>query len=348
MINFTCDYLQNYLHLASDEKYDRSYIYDAVSYWCEHHDPDLNEDDKTNIENFVKDCIHLNDIVPELFICSDNDNKNIKEKVLKVSKLCPGFGLYVFKNLKDMFWYRNNMTNNYTKFLLCNFLKAEQCGFADSDFYILEKLTNVNSAVVMANALFEHISTKNAEWLMKQDEKTYFRHEIDITIQAIAKSELTYSKAFILSILFEKASEEFDFRGEFNLSLRFVRCQFLEIAAILEQYVKEEAYNRFYKMLENKKEDITLDDIDYIKRLNYEIFSKKDPYYRKDNVIKNEKAAFEFTGVKKTNSVRGCINVYIQKKFISYLNYAKEKPFTEDMIIGASDEICLKVNSSEK
>lgn len=358
MINFTCDYLQNDIPFVCGEEDARSYFYDAVSYWSEHHDSNVNKDDKIDINKFIEDCDPLKYIIPELFVYCDNDNENIKDKVLMVSKVCPGFGLYVFKNIKDMFWYRNNMTENYTKFLLCNFLKAEQCSFADSDFYILEKLTNVNSAVVMANALYEHISSKNAKWLMEQDEITHFRNEIDLTIKAIAESTLTYSKAFILNILFEKAKKDFDFQGEFNLSLRFVRYQFFEIASSLERYVREVACTRFYKMLDNKKENVTLDDIGYIKRLNHEEFLKKNPYYRKDNVIKIEEAAFSFIGVTKTNCVPAWINVYIQKKFISYLNYLQEpfidlscseaEPFINDMIPEPKDEFCFNVTFSKE
>lgn len=122
-INFTCDYLLKF-HFPK---------INALEYW-ENFDEQIEKDTSQKLYNFfIKHFKTLKPPICDHLIYDDTDFS------LKVSPLCPNFGLYVYKNLKDMFWYKDNMKKRYDRFLLNRFLKAESCSFTDSDYYILEK-----------------------------------------------------------------------------------------------------------------------------------------------------------------------------------------------------------------
>lgn len=322
-INFTCDYLQNYFEKDSENReFASAYFPDAVSYW-EEFDDEIDGDDESKLDAFVRNRHKLQMILPEHLVYDE------KEKLLKVSKLCPNFGLYMYKNLKDMFWYDKNITKNYDRLLLSRFLKAEKCYFTDSDYYVLENLTNINSAIVLADVLSESLTFENAKKLIKSEEDLFFRQELDSLIEGIAKSNLEYSKSLILKKLFDEAKKEFNLQGEFNFSLRYIGFQFGKITRLFESYVRENAYRRFYKYLGVDKTDINIDDIKKVEQLNYENFSKSflanHPDYRNERLIKNEKASLNFEDIKKVHDTLGYLNVYIQKQFISYINNAERK-----------------------
>jgi len=319
-INFTCDYLKNYFERdLENREIDYAYHPDAISYW-ENYDDELDSTDEKFFDSFVRNRHRLKMILPEHLVYDENT------KCLKVSKLCPGFGLYMFKNLKDMFWYDKNMTQTNDKFLLSRFLSAEKCYFTDSEYYVMEKLTNINSVIVIADALCDSMTFKNVKQLMTTTENSGFRQEIDGLTATVASSQLEYSKSLILKKLFDRAKAEFSFQGELNFALRFIWFQFKKIAMLFEHYVKEESYRCFYKYLGNG-EYISIRDIEMVEQLNYENFRKsflaKHPNYRNDRLIKDAKVSLNFESIKKVHDTPSCLNVYIQKQFISYINYAE-------------------------
>lgn len=329
-INFTCDYLQNYFEKDSENReIALAYFPDAISYW-EGFDDDLDRDDESKLDTFVRNRHKLQMILPEHLIYDET------EKGLKVSKLCPNFGLYMYENLKGMFWYDKNMSKNYDRLLLSRFLKAEDCYFTDSEYFVLEKLTNINSVIVLADALSDSVTFKNAKQLMTTNDDLSFRQELDGLIKCIAQSELEYSKSLILKKLFAEAKKEFNLQSEFNFTLRYVGLQFVKIIRYFESYVRENAYRRFYKYLGVDKTDINIDDIKKVEQLNYEKFNEnfliKYPDYRNERLIKNEKASLNFENITKVHDTPGYINVYIQQQFISYINNAERKALLEGIV----------------
>lgn len=120
-------------------------------------DDEINRDGESLFETFIKNQHELSSILPNLLVYSE------KDIFLKVSKLCPNLGLYMFKNLGDLFWYGNNLKKNKDKFLVSRFLKVEDCYFEDSEYYILECLTNINSVCVISEMLEDILPTQKAK-----------------------------------------------------------------------------------------------------------------------------------------------------------------------------------------
>lgn len=328
-INFTCDYLLNFFEKDTENGETRlGYYPDAILYW-EEYDEEIDGSDEKLFDAFVRNRDKLNMILPNHLVYDEENN------CLKVSKLCPNLGLYMYKNLKDMFWYDKNMAQNYDRFLLSRFLKAESCYFTDSEYYVLERITNVNSVIAIANILKKCISFNNAKLLMTSSEDFRFRQEIDGLIKLVAKSPLAYSKSLILKKLFEEAKKEFDFQGELNLALRYVGLQFAKAICIFEQLVREESYQRLYKYLGDINVEI-LEDIKRVEELNLKDFNSgfliKNPTYRDGYLIKDGEAASEFENVIKAHDTKGCLNVCIQKKFILYINYAERTNLFEGFV----------------
>lgn len=314
-INFTCDYLLNYLEkdtISGEYKY--SYFPDALQEWASV-DEDIEKDSNQKLTDaFIKNRHKMNMLFPEHVIYDED------KMCLMVSKHCPNFGLYIFKNFKDMFWYGNNMDKSNDKFLTSRFIKAEGCSFTDSDYYIFEKITNINTVVTLTNILSRVLNTESARSLLENTTEQKFKGEIDGLIKILADSSLTYSKSMVIDRIFKEAEKYMDLQGEFNRTLRYVGLQFLKVSEIFETSVKIMAYKRFYEYL-GTAYSINSAMIKEIKRRNRKDFGSKYP--NKNSVIKDESLSKQFATIKKVNTLSGYLNSYIQKKFIYHINYTK-------------------------
>lgn len=190
-INYTCDYLLNYLYPfykengTNEEKY--KYV-DALEHWRKYDDEIKNDTDQKILTSFLRNRKNFKFPFPQIIIGDD-------KKPLKVLKLCPNLGLYVYKNFKDMYWYGKNNIESHTRFLLSRLMKVEECHFSDTDYYIFEKLTNVNTAIEIAQKLSEVIDTKQAESLHEEKNTEKYKTIINKLIRSIAISPLMYSKS---------------------------------------------------------------------------------------------------------------------------------------------------------
>ncbi len=322
-INFTCDYLLNYLEKDSNGEYRYSYFPDALCEWAKVDEEIENDNEQKLFDAFIKHRDKLKSLFSEHLVYDEETMR------LKVSKLCPNFGLYVYKNFKDMFWYENNMQKSSDKFLLNRFLKAEKCFFTNSDYYILEKITNINTVIALTEIFSKVLNTDSARTLCSIDADLKYKSEIDNLIRVIADSSLTYSKSFIIAKLFKEAEKHMDLQGEFNRTLRYVGMQFLKAKDIFEESVRVIAYNRFYKYLENT-DDITPAMIARIKEKNKREFEKK--YDVPKLLIKDDGLLHQFANIRKVNTLSGYLNSYIQKKFIYHINYVSKVKNTDGLV----------------
>lgn len=98
-INYTCDFLINckynsYLDAISDD----SYIKNPQNEIWYNRDKDLQNDfDCKYDEAFISGYEKIKDYILYLVGCKNND--------LYVSKICPNFGLYIYKNIQKIPWY---------------------------------------------------------------------------------------------------------------------------------------------------------------------------------------------------------------------------------------------------
>lgn len=322
-INFTCDYILYCLKSNSCCETQPGYISDAIKFWSDCREYDEGEDEITRlVSNFVRNYKKLDPKIPG-FVSYDESTGNIT-----VLELCSALGLYVFENYKDVFWY-NNETN--IKYLLSRFLKIDNYELSETEYFIFENLTNINSAIVIASALLFSVPKEAAERLATTDTPTRFRMELNDLIDCVAKSKLIYSKSYILQILFEKAAEEIDFTGELNIALRYVRLQFSKISAFFENYVCYESYNRFYKFGTASNEK---NIFEHISKQNHKTFCKNflnnytvaPSKYQANKLIKDGNTSPCFNGLTKLHCIPSYINAYIQKMFVLFINSEEEPP----------------------
>lgn len=335
-INFTCDYLLKF-HLQK---------INALEYW-ENFDKEIKEDPEQKTYNFfIKQFKTLNPPIKDHLIYDDTNFS------IKVSQLCSNFGLYVYKNLKDMFWYKDNMEKRYDRFLLNRFLKAESCSFTDSDYYILEKITNINSVIELANKLSLVLSVEKAHALLNAAEDLRYKHEIDNLIQHISHSPLTFSKSKLINVLFCEAEKHMDFQGELNLTLRYVQIQFAKVNEILSGYLYCAAYKKFYEyadIIGSVSSDYYIAEIMKLNEADFQKYLSCEPAYLRDALIKDQISAYKFKNKTKANDTAGYLNAYIQKKFISAINYPVPPSLPENIVgINKENKLNLKVEVKQR
>lgn len=322
-INFTCDYLLNYLEKDINGEYKYRYFPDALQEWAKVDDEIENDTEQKLFDAYIKNRHKLNVLFPEHLVYDEEAMR------LKVSKLCPHFGLYVYKNFKDMFWYGNNMQKSNDKFLLNRFLKVEKCYFTDSDYYVLEKITNINTVITLTEIFGSALSTESARALSDTDAGLKYKNEIDNLIRIIAESSLTYSKSQIIGKLFKEAEKHMDLQGEFNRTLRYVGMQFLKVKDIFEESVRIIAYNRFYKYIGNIN-NATPAMIEKVKEKNKKEFEENHIVQR--GLIKDSNLSHQFADIRKVNTLSGYLNSYIQKRFIYHINYAEKTKMIDGFV----------------
>lgn len=226
-INFTCDYYLKRIPTKFNCVYD--YIDDASEYWYD----DLNIERKTDKDyasSFIKNCSSFKSPFPKLIEVTEAPE--LGYHYVRVPALCSQFSMYIFENLINTPWYINEK-RLYDRYLLSNFLDIERCQFEDSDYYIFEQLTNINSVMTISNFLYKILSKEESELLKTNLLNKSFSRELDMLIQACAQSPLIFSKSIILQILFDDASKTFDPQRELAYLLRYVCNQFAEINTLL-------------------------------------------------------------------------------------------------------------------
>ena len=306
MLNYAYDFLLNYFVPDSSEP---NYIDDAILYWHTY-DEDVKEDkDNELLNKYLKAIKKHNSFFSDLIIYNESNDK------IKVSKLCPNFGLYVYKNIKDMFWCKSGK-NEYDKYLLCRFLKSETCNFTESEFYLLEQITNINSVLTLSYLLSNYISTNAAKNLMENTDDSKIGKEIKQLILSVASSPLLYSKREILKKIFDESKKYMNLETEFDNTIKYITTQFNMISQILSCSLYNELHNKFpenwIKMSNNALETE--------KQRNEQEFISNHPNYQKKSLIKDNSVIGLFSKLKKANTKEGFLNVYIQKSFIDIIN----------------------------
>ena len=254
-INYTCDYIiyiYNCILFAGKsteaacvEK--GHYIEDPIN-CCWSKDKELTDKIVNRSEAVIKSMEKLNKQFPV--------KMKIESRALRLSSLCTGFSFYLFKNTTDVFWYGENIKKFGTTFLLKKLLKADECNFADSDYYVFERFTNVNSAITLAGNLYAEFTTKKAKALLCEENHASYKNEIDKIIDVMAQIIPLYSKNKILDVLMNRIREEVDITGNLTFALRCVKLQLEEIGHFLNRRFKECAYRRFYKFAEMAIDEI--------------------------------------------------------------------------------------------
>ena len=306
MLNYTYDFMMKYYVFGQSEL---NYIDDAISYWGEY-DKEIINDDKNVLFNRYLKAINKNKPFFHELIIYDKSHD-----ILKVSKLCPNFGLYVYKNVRDMFWYRSGK-NEYDKYLLSRFLKVEECKFSDSEYYLLEQITNINSVLTLSDLLSQHISTDTAKSLMENTEDSRVGKEINKLILSVASSPLIYSKSDILKKVFDETKKHMNLETDFIYAIKYITIQFNMISNVLSCSLYDELHNRFPKNCIN----MTDEELKKEKMINEQKFVSTHPNYLKNCLIKNKSLIKSFSEIKKANKKDGYLNVYIQKSFIDIIN----------------------------
>lgn len=323
-INFTCDFLLNIDE--TDSKYTFSYIENAITYWASQEIPILSQNKDTDYQSsFERNKKHL----------SRPFNKMIKpkNKSLNILSLCPQFCLFIYTNPLSVLWKRTCPSEAFDKFLLRNFLEIESYNFTDSEYYIFEQLTNINSVIVLAYFLNSALKGDFLNILMKSERPAKLHNEIEDLIKNVASSPLIYSKSIILKKLFEEASKVFDIASELRHMIRYVNEQFMKINEIFtisnncvlgapEKFA--EYYLEVIQRNDKKADPSSKDTIEAIKELNSnhikKLTSQKDySMFSRNKLIKDQEISVPFFGIKKTHTGIGYANVYIQKLFIKHL-----------------------------
>lgn len=226
-INFTCDYYLKRIPAKFNCVYD--YIDDATKYWYD----DLSiesKEDKDYAISFIKNRSSFK--LPFSNLIEVTEAPELDYYYVRVPALCSQFCMYIYENLINTPWYINEK-RLYDRYLLNNFLDIQRCQFEDSDYYIFEQLTNINSVMVISNFLYKILSKEESELLKTSRLNKAFSRELDSLIYACAQSPLVFSKSIILQILFDDASKTFDPQRELTYLLRYVYNQFVEINTLL-------------------------------------------------------------------------------------------------------------------
>lgn len=159
-INFTCDYHLKRIPTKPYCVY--NYIDDAVSYW-----DDLNIPTKNNKDHaitFIKRRSSFESPFSKLIEVTKAPD--LDYHYVRVPTLCSQFSMYIFENFINTPWYIDEK-RMYDRYLLNNFLDIQRCKFKDSDYYIFEQLTNINSVMVISDFLYKILSKKETELLKK-------------------------------------------------------------------------------------------------------------------------------------------------------------------------------------
>ena len=269
-INFTCDYYLKRTLTRANSVYD--YIDDALKYWYD----ELNitrKNDRNYAVSFNKPS--FNSPFPKLIQITKDSEKDYH--YVRVPALCSKFSLYILENLINTPWYTSDK-RLYDRYLLNNFLDIKRCQFEDSDYYIFEQLTNINSVMVFSSFLCNILTKEESELLKTNNMSNAYSRELDMLIQACAQSPLVFSKSIILKILLDDAKNTFDTQRELAYLLRYVYNQFTEINSLLTNPAKGivGAIDKFVRYYIKAEDSIDKDAL-YFKKQEYIMKFKNAP-----------------------------------------------------------------------
>ena len=334
-INYICDFLINCRY---EDYFDTlsldSYIENPQTIWYEQ-DKDLQNDLDNEIEHrFCLGYDKIKDYIANL-ICYENKN-------LYVAKICPNLGLYIYKNIRKLPWYDQKYKKENQVCLLTNFTDAEGYNFTDSEYFIFEKMLNLNSALKLTEYIIENKVFSIYEAKMLNENKnsaignfTFENHKMMIKniISQISSpyAPILYSNSKILEWIFnrieilENESEiGFDIDTRFNL----IKAYYALLAIMAENRINSEINNSFYRQISNP-DKIDISDMKKIKDVNCQKF--KEEYLNEINTSDNAQVfgynklikyrdKYKISSENRVATLNAYINTFVQKEFLGKYN----------------------------
>lgn len=252
-----------------------------------------------------------------------------------VPDLCNRFSFYVYENLPTLIWYTPNNSRRVqnNKYLLTTLKKVENYNFTDSDFYLFECLTNINSVIVIADIIYRALSYKTLHDLLDEkrtEENEQYSTLINKLINMVASSSLIYSKSMILVELFSQAEEIFDIKNDFEFLISFVTIQFELVDKLFDETMPLHALSkkRFSKLLDIATKENPDCDISclysFVKEKNITTFNNNYPnashWLAPHSLILSKPKEYVIQKTHQVNTAAGYANVYVQKKFQAVLS----------------------------
>lgn len=334
-INYTCDFLINckynsYLDAISDD----SYIKNPQNEIWYNRDKDLQNDfDCKYEENFLSGYDKIKDYILYLVGCKNND--------LYVSKICPNFGLYIYKNIQKIPWYDQKFKKENQVCLLSKFLDAEQYNFTDSEYFIFEKMLSLNSVLkiteyILDNKIFSITEAKKLNESHtkrnKNPDETFEKRKYlikDVINCSSAKySLITYSNVKILEWIFNRIEilkNKWKINFDINSRLNIIQEYCVVLRSMAENRIECEIVNLFCRQIPNP-DKITVDDIKRVKDINYknfkeEFFDKPEGVdysdaFKRDKLIKI-KDKYNIGSEKRVATLSTYINTFVQREILS-------------------------------
>ncbi len=335
-INYTCDFLINckynsYLDAISDD----SYIKNPQNEIWYNRDKDLQNDfDCKYEENFLSGYEKIKDYILYLVGCKNND--------LYVSKICPNFGLYIYKNIQKIPWYDQKFKKENQVCLLSKFLDAEQYNFTDSEYFIFEKMLNLNSVLKITEYILDNKIFSITEAIKLNESHTKRNKNPDETLEkrkhlikdvincSSAKySLITYSNVKILEWIFNRIEilkNKWKINFDINSSLNIIKGYCDVLRPMAKNRIECEIVNLFYRQIPNS-DKITVDDIKRVKDINYKNFKEKfsdktegsceSDVFKRDKLIKI-KDKYNIGSEKRVATLSAYINTFVQREILSY------------------------------
>lgn len=334
-INYTCDFLINckynsYLDAISDD----SYIKNPQNGIWYNSDKDLQNDfDCKYEENFLSGYDKIKDYIWCFVGCKNNN--------LDVAKICPNFGLYIYKNIQKIPWYDQKFKKENQVCLLNTCLDAEQYNFTDSEYFIFEKMLNLNSVLkiteyILDNKIFSiteaiKLNESHTKRNKKPDETLEKRKYLikDVINRSSAKySLITYSNVKILEWIFNRIEilkNKWKINFDINSRLNIIKEYCVVLRLMAENRIECEIVNLFCRQIPNP-DKITVDDIKRVKDINYKNFKEEfsdktegsceSDVFKRDKLIKI-KDKYNIGSEKRVATLSTYINTFVQREILS-------------------------------
>lgn len=334
-INYTCDFLINckynsYLDAISDD----SYIKNPQNEIWYNRDKDLQNDfDCKYDEAFISRYEKIKDYILYLVGCKNND--------LYVSKICPNFGLYIYKNIQKIPWYDQKLKKENKVCLLNTCLDAEQYNFTDSEYFIFEKMLSLNSVLkiteyILDNKIFSITEAKKLNESHtkrnKNPDETFEKRKYlikDVIDRSSGiSSQIAYSNVKILEWIFNRIEilkNKWKINFDINSRLNIIKEYCVVLRSMAENRIECEIVNLFCRQIPNP-DKITVDDIKRVKDINYKNFKQKffdkpegvdySDAFKRDKLIKF-KDKYNIGSEERVATLSAYINTFVQREILS-------------------------------
>ncbi len=334
-INYICDFLINCKYISYwDVLSMDSYIENPQNEIWYNRDTDLQNDfDCKYDETFLSGYDKIKDYIWCLVGCINSN--------LYVAKICSNLGLYIYKNIQKLPWYDQKFKKENKVCLLNNCLDAEQYNFTDSEYFIFEKMLNLNSVLkiteyILDNKIFSITEAKKLNENHTKRNKTpdetlekrkYLIKDV-INCSSAKYSLITYSNVKILEWIFNRIEilkNKWKINFDINSSLNIIKGYCGVLRSMAEKRIECEIVNSFFRQIPNP-DKITVDDIKRVKDINYMNFkerclnkpegSNESDTFKRDKLIKI-KDKYNIGSEKRVATLSAYINTFVQREILS-------------------------------